>query len=266
MKLTVLGSGTVDPRGDRAGSGYYVEADSQSWVVDLGSGSLRNGVKFGLNMAGLNTVFLTHFHPDHTADIVSLLFARKYAPVAWQQRQPLRLWGPPGITEFLDGLYSVWPSIKPGDDQTAVMTETLPLMGGQRTFAPGLEVIWTAVDHADMSALAYRFESKEQSIAFSGDTKLCKGVVDIAEGATLFVCECACFGRGCEPLACRDVHLGWEDVAEICEEAKPSRLVLTHLYQLVLDTPPGVLEPLSERLTIPVSLASDGAEFLVGSA
>lgn len=263
MKLTILGSGTVDPRGDRAASGYHLADADRQWVVDLGPGSLRNGDRFGLDMAGISTVFLTHYHPDHTADLVSFLFARKYAPGGWQKRRTLTVWGPPGLEELLAALYTAWPSIKPKDESTQVVTKVLSLEGGHCEFLPGLKVYWRAVEHGDMNALAFRFQGEERTIAFSGDTKLCQGVIDIARKADLFVCECSCFGRGCEPLGCREVHLSWEDVAEICQESKPLELVLTHLYEVVLDTPPGILEPLSQSLDIPVSLGYDGAIFQI---
>jgi ribonuclease BN (tRNA processing enzyme) len=128
-------------------------------------------------------------------------------------------------------------------------------------------VVWSAgevtvsaieVEHGDMKAFALRVEEGARSLCYSGDTRLCPGIETAAAGVHLFVCECSCFPRGCEPLYCREVHLSWEDVAEICEKARPDRLILTHLYEPVLEKKPNPLDSLQQRLSIPVSLAQDG--------
>lgn len=89
-------------------------------------------------------------------------------------------------------------------------------------------------------------------------TRFCPGIEAAAAGVQLFVCECSCFPRGCEPLYCREVHLSWEDVAEICEKAQPERVILTHLYEPVLAKKPNPLDSLQQRLSVPVRLAEDG--------
>jgi ribonuclease BN (tRNA processing enzyme) len=257
MRVTVLGSGTVDPRPHRASTGFVLEVGDRAIIVDLGAGTLRNGQLAGLPMADIGTVVLTHFHPDHTSDLVPFLFARKHAPERWKQSPPLSLYGPPGTREFLHKLFEVWPSIEPEDDRLEVFELTpgedpCRLEGGVHLQA------FRAV-HGDMKALCYRFESLGSVVAFSGDTALCPGVIEAARNADLFFCECACYPRGVEPLQCREVHLSWEDVAEICEVARPRKLILTHLYELVLARKPDPRESLAQALTIPVELGSDRA-------
>lgn len=261
MRVTVLGSGTVDPRPKRASTGFVLEVGGREILVDLGAGTLRNGILAGIDMAEVGTVVLTHFHPDHTSDLVPFLFARKHAPEAWREGPPITLYGPQGTRDFLHKIFQAWPSIEPEEGRLEVIevapaAEPLTLAGGVRLTAQ------TAV-HGDMKALSYRFETQDTIVAFSGDTALCPGVIEVARGADLFFCECSCFARGVEPLHCRSVHLSWEDVAEICEVALPRRVVLTHLYEQVLSRKPDPLECLSKVLAVPVELASDQAIYEV---
>lgn len=220
---------------------------------------MRNGVLSGLEMSRVETVVLTHFHPDHTSDLVPFLFARKYAPAPWADAPPLSIYGPAGTQEFLKSIFSAWPSIEPPADQLQVM-EMVPGAHCWTVSGGSVLTVYPAV-HGDMTALSLRFEVQGKVITFSGDTALCPGVMEAAREADLFLCECSCFPRGQEPLYCRSVHLSWEDVAEICQQAQPRRLVLTHLYELVLRKRPNPLDSLTEVLTIPVELAEDRAVY-----
>jgi ribonuclease BN (tRNA processing enzyme) len=261
MKVTVLGSGTVDPRPERASTGFalHLAGEVAPLLLDLGAGTVRNGMLLGLPLPRVSHILLTHHHPDHTSDLVPFLFARKYAPECWQEGPPLKLYGPRGTANFLRQLFAVWPSIEPPEGQLEVV-ELAP-EDPPRTLTAGLKVRSFQAVHGDMTALSYRFEQDGQVISFSGDTALCPGVVEAARAADLFFCECSCFPRGVEPLYCRQVHLSWEDVAEICQQAQPRRLILTHLYQQVLERKPDPLQCLSQALTIPVELSEDRAVY-----
>lgn len=261
VRVVVLGSGTVDPQPHRASSGFWLEMGGSPTLVDLGAGALRNALLAGLPVAAIASVVLTHHHPDHTADLVPFLFARKHATKAWRESARLVIYGPAGTQEFLEKMFAVWPSVRPEDDALSVI-ELLPETGPRR-LGEGLELTAFSALHGDMTALCYRFEAGSKTVAFSGDTALCPGVSRAAEKADLFLCECSCFPRGVEPLHCRDVHLSWEDVAEVCQIAEPRRLVLTHLYESVLARKPDPAESLREVLTIPVELAEDLAVYEV---
>jgi ribonuclease BN (tRNA processing enzyme) len=262
LQVTVLGSGTVDPRPERASTGFALEmSGGPPILLDLGAGTLRSALLAGVAMARVETILLTHHHPDHTSDLVPFLFARKYAPEAWQESPPLTIYGPHGTADFLERIFTAWPSIKPDQSKLNVV-EIGPK--GEPSLLPGdirLEA-FEAV-HGDMTALSFRLHCQGKIVAFSGDTALCPGLTEAAREADLFFCECSCFPRGVEPLYCRKVHLSWEDVAEVCEIARPRQLVLTHLYELVLQRQPNPLQSLSQRLPIPVQLAEDRAVYTV---
>ena len=261
MKLTILGSGTVDPRAERASSGYFLDTSAGHVLVDVGNGTLRRAEQFGLPVHDVGVIFLSHLHPDHTADLVPLLFARKYAPAPWGSDSKLSIYGPVGTRSFLDAVFSAWPSVKP--DESSFQIEVLELEQQELTCCTlgDFSVRCFPVEHGDMPAFAYRFQDGDDVLAYSGDSKLCSGLFEVAKEAGLFLCECSCFARGCEPLACRGVHLSWEDVAEICVKSKPFNLVLTHLYEPVLASHPNPQESLSKALDIPVELAQDGAVY-----
>jgi ribonuclease BN (tRNA processing enzyme) len=103
------------------------------------------------------------------------------------------------------------------------------------------------VEHPPVKpALAYRFDFKDRSIAFSGDTALFEGIAKMARGADVLVHE-AMYVPGIEAYIRREItkgrpikfedlmahmeadHTPVEDVGRIAQEAGVKTLVLSHL-------------------------------------
>ena len=72
MEITVVGSGTVVPRLQRRQSCVVVETGGETLVFDLGSGVVRSMLHACLDPFAVDRIFFTHFHPDHTVDVVPL--------------------------------------------------------------------------------------------------------------------------------------------------------------------------------------------------
>ena len=82
------------------------------------------------------------------------------------------------------------------------------------------------VEHAGIPASAYRLETGDGSIVFSGDTCYCEAIVEIADRADLLVIEAA-IPHGPEGT---EVHLTAAQAGRVAAEARVSKVVLTHLY------------------------------------
>jgi ribonuclease BN (tRNA processing enzyme) len=96
-------------------------------------------------------------------------------------------------------------------------------------------------------SLAYRFDTPARSIVFSGDTAYSKGLVALAQGADLFVCEAmdvalhAQLERAAQAEEAKtknpnsisrhivETHSTTEDVGRMAAEARVGTVVLTHL-------------------------------------
>ena len=64
----------------------------------------------------LNYVFYSHFHPDHSAELVPLIFATKY-PDIYRRQSPLTIAAGRGFADFFEGLkavYGIWIELAPG--------------------------------------------------------------------------------------------------------------------------------------------------------
>ena len=221
MHVTILGSGTAIPSLRRGSPGLLVEVAGQSLLFDGGAGTLPRLLKAGVTVLELDRVFYTHLHPDHTGDLVPLLFALRNP--AWQRTKPLYLTGPRGFRAYYESLVGVYGDWIAAKTYELVLDEVVK----EATEGEGFRVIPWEVVHIKHS-LCYRVESAEgRSIVFSGDTTFCDAIIDAARGADLLVLECSAPDE--EPMK---NHLTPTQAGEIAALAGCRRLVLTHFYPI----------------------------------
>jgi glyoxylase-like metal-dependent hydrolase (beta-lactamase superfamily II) len=99
VELIVIGSGTGVPSLRRGSPSLAVRAAGRLVVLDLGAGSLRAMLRFGLNFNQIDILALSHRHPDHVGDLVPFLFATRYA-LGYSRQEPFWLLAARGFGDF----------------------------------------------------------------------------------------------------------------------------------------------------------------------
>ena len=221
MEITVVGSGTAVPRLSRRQSCVVVRSGGETMVFDLGSGAARGMVHAGLDPFAVDRIFFTHFHPDHTVDIVPLLFAIKYGAEEERTRS-LTISGPEPFGQFWDSIMAVWGRWMRGDYATEV--NDLPVEGAEPLELPGCTLRWAPAEHRPES-IAYRLEGDSGAFVYTGDTEYSEAVVALARGAHTMLIECSFPDDS--PVA---GHLTPSGVARMASESGVGRVVLTHIY------------------------------------
>ncbi len=219
MELTILGSGTIVVSLTRWSPAYLLRACGKTILIDLGPGALRRMVEAGSGILDIDAICLSHFHPDHVADFVPLVFASKYAVGSCRARD-LTVIAPPGFGEFYAGLIEVF-----GD---WIVPEAYRLdireADGSIVDLGACCVTTVSVNHSPES-IAYRFEGEGASLVYSGDTDWSDGLVTLARGADLLLLECS-FPDDMKVPG----HLTPSEAGRLARDARVSHLVLTHLY------------------------------------
>ncbi|MGB3634608.1 MAG: MBL fold metallo-hydrolase [Rubrobacteraceae bacterium] len=221
MEITVVGSGTVVPRLPRRQSCVVVSTGNETFVFDLGSGAVRGMLHAGLDPFAVDRIFFTHFHPDHTVDVVPLLFAMNYGSNEPRTR-PLSVTGPEPFEEFWEKIMNVWGDWMEGDYPLKV--SELPRECPSPLDLPGCHVSWTPAKHRPES-IAYRLETEGRAFVYTGDTEYSESVVELARGAHTMLIECSFPDDSPVPG-----HLTPGSVARIASEANVGRIVLSHIY------------------------------------
>ncbi|MGH3087993.1 MAG: MBL fold metallo-hydrolase [Rubrobacteraceae bacterium] len=226
MRVTIVGSGTVVPTVERRQSCVVIEAGGEMLVFDLGNGAARGMLRVGLDPFATDRVFFTHFHPDHTSDIPSLLFSMKYG-MTEERTNPLHVTGPQPFEDFWDSFKTVYRSWMEPDFPVEV--SELPVEPGHTMELPGGTLSWTPANHRSES-LAYRLDTENGAFVYTGDTEYSESVVELARGAHTLLIECSF--PDSSPVA---GHLTPSSAARMASEAGVERVVLTHLFPLVLE-------------------------------
>jgi ribonuclease Z len=99
ISVVLYGTGVPVPDRDRASARTAVFVAGQFFLVDVGPSSARNVGAFGLPVARLTGVLLTHFHSDHIGDLGEINTQSWMA--GWDH--PLPVYGPPGVESVVDG-------------------------------------------------------------------------------------------------------------------------------------------------------------------
>ncbi len=189
-------------------------------LVDAGLGTLQKLAILGVSPADPEAVVFTHLHLDHTAELAPLLFSLRNPGIG--RRKALTLLGAPGFRDFYDRLRWIYGSWVEGGDYLLRVEEFTA-----RTISQGsLHLTACPVSHAPES-VALRFEDpgSGKTIAFSGDTDVCPGLVKAARNADAAFFECS-FPNERKAAG----HLTPGEAGQAASEARVKKLVLTHFY------------------------------------
>jgi ribonuclease BN (tRNA processing enzyme) len=249
-KLVLLGTaGGPVPGRSREMTSHVMLSNGAAYVLDCGMGVTNQYARTGIPFSALRSIFITHRHADHNIEYGPLLI------VGWIQGMPLdvRAFGPPPLKQMTDDLLRAYTQTV---DFWAEDLKMKPLMSVnvQEISAPGVvmqddnvKVSAILVEHPPVKpALAYRFDFKDRSIAFSGDTAPLEAVAKMAKGADVLVHETMYvpavekyvkdqIARGrpvkFEPFMAhmKADHTPSEDAGRIAQEAGVRTLVLSHL-------------------------------------
>jgi len=94
VRITVLGKSPSWQDAGGACSGYLVEQDGTSVLVDCGNGVFGK-LRQHLDYVALDAVVVSHLHADHFLDLVPYAYALTYAP----RQQPVPVDGWPGTDD-----------------------------------------------------------------------------------------------------------------------------------------------------------------------
>jgi ribonuclease BN (tRNA processing enzyme) len=224
--LQILGSGGPFGNG-RASAGYLLWVDGQSRVmIDAGGGTFAHFHEAGANIADLQLLAISHFHPDHSAELPALL---------WPRNGPLTVVGPsgdkafPSVAEFIDGLFGIDGVFRVLNDGFQFETIEVDINGDAVEILNERTVVVKSigVPHGDVPALGFRVEVGGRSVAFSSDQNgTDPRFMEFVEDVDLLVVH---FAGNEDGSGRADLHAKPSAWGKIANEAKVGRLILSHL-------------------------------------
>jgi ribonuclease BN (tRNA processing enzyme) len=236
-----LGSGDAFGTDGRFQTCILIRTERNHLLMDCGTSSLIAMKRFGVDPGALDAVLVSHLHGDHFGGIPFLLLDQQFS----RRDRPLVLAGPAGLKERVCQALEV---LFPGSSaiEWRYRVEFVVLAEQLVTTVADIEIKAYPVIHSSGApAFGLRVTCAERVVSYSGDTEWVPALVDLAQGADLFICEAYTYEKRLR------YHLAYADVRVHRGELKAARVVLTH---------PGP-DLIAHSALVADEIAEDGLEF-----
>lgn len=248
MRITVLGKSPSWPDAGGACSGYLVQEDGFTLVLDCGAGVFAK-LRATVDYLDVDAVLITHLHSDHFFDLVPFSYALSYSPRRRHGAPPPPLHAPPGARQVFAATLGAWgqPDLI---DSAFALREYEPAVGS--TLGP-LRVRFCEVPHLTRT-FAVELTSGDRRFTFSADCGPNDALVQFAHDTDLLLIEATLL----EPA---EGHLTAREAGDHARRAGARRVVLTH-FSDELD-PERVRADASKAYGASVDLAREGAVYTI---
>jgi len=196
-------------------------------LFDIGPGTIRRLLEAGASIFNISYIFLSHFHPDHCADLIPFLFSNTYGSserYGTYRTHPLTLITGTGGEAFfsqLQAAYGDWIWRSPVDLKLMEMRAD----GPDEARFPTFTLQTMPMSHKPES-IGFRVTCPDSTcMVYSGDTDLCEGLVELSKRADLLICEASLPDD--QKVA---GHLTPSLAGQTASRARVKRLMLTHFY------------------------------------
>lgn len=258
MKLTTLGCWGAYPYKDGGTTSYLLTGqDGFQLLIDCGSRAL-NELEKEISPLDLDAVIISHYHPDHVADLGVL---RHYF-----QLYPKHLWEPKVLPIYAhDEDKEEFGKLSLPDVSQGIAYDT----AGTEQIGP-FDISFIKTVHP---VVCYAFRIVEratgQVFVFTGDTGFFDGLDSFAADADLFLADVYLYEGNENHIA----HLTTKEAGQIASAAKVKKLILTHMPPVAPAgiAPDNYLEILRQQTEnysngIPVELAAPHKSWEIGAS
>jgi ribonuclease BN (tRNA processing enzyme) len=222
MNLTVLGSGTGVLNPKRGSSGYWLETEGRSLLLDCSASAIWRMAEYDLNWPDLDAIWISHFHLDHVGGLAPFLAGTKHAEAMTKRTNPLRVFGPKGTRGLFDSFNAVNNYKLFQQPFSLEIIEVEPLKDFE--IVPGVKAVALSTPHTPES-LAIHLREMDETLVYTADTGFTETLSAFAKGVDLLLMECSYLRD--KPV---EKHLELPEAIHIIRRSAPKRAVLTHFY------------------------------------
>ena len=251
MVVTLLGTGSPDPRPDRYGMSTLVQVAGLNLVFDAGRGCTVRLRQAGVALGKVDAVFITHFHSDHLNGLPDLWLTSFLPPAFGHRTEPLEIRGPTGTgriattmrATFIDDVRIREEDEHVPEHDTLITTKEFGADGVvfERN---GVTVTAFEVNHGPLikPAYGYRVDHGGRSVLLSGDTRFDENLIRHGHGVDLLIHEVAVAPKPILGAAYIQTilnhHTTPEEAGTVFSRTRPRQAVFSHIVELRDDTHP----------------------------
>jgi ribonuclease BN (tRNA processing enzyme) len=220
-----------------------IEVEGHPYIVDCGLGVTRQFVEAGYSLSQVDNIFITHHHSDHNLEFGPLVHTLWTSGTS----DSVAVYGPEGTQNLLDGFLKsleIDINVRIEDEKQRDLASIIKVseiseglvMEDERVKVTALKVVHGLLENC----FAFKFETKDKKVIFSGDTIYFPPLIEFSKDADLLVHE-VMLERGINVLAERlkkvkpnlidhlmISHTTAEDAAKLAKEANVKHMVFNH--------------------------------------
>jgi ribonuclease BN (tRNA processing enzyme) len=276
LALQVLGSGGPMIDDERASSGYVIWVQGESrLLIDAGGGIFQRFSQSSARLESLDAIALSHFHVDHSADLIALLKGGYFI----ERTRALPIIGPSGsdlfpsteaylraLLDSTSGAYRYLSGyIEGGRGWFQLVPRVVDASGATPDLVVdrnGLQLQAVGVRHGHVPALGFVVTVLGKKIAFTGDQDgQSEAFVALARDADVLVAHHAI--PETDDAALRALHMTPSAIGDLAAVIAPGRLVLSHIMQRALERRGEGEKAIRRRYQGPLDYANDLDCFVV---
>lgn len=213
MKILTLGSGSIFAK---AYSSSFLIDDTL--ILDVPNGIVKQLKRLDVDIALIDTCYISHFHADHFFDLPFLLMEMGLFKA---RSKPLKIVGPTGIKQKTEALMQLaYPDV-------AQMVLSACRVEYQELIAPTTLTLASyparvqAMHHDETTVYGLTLQAK-QTVSFSFDTGYGPAVADMAKGSDLFFIDMS-------SIESNAFHMGLDSIVQLQSDNPNIRLFATHM-------------------------------------
>ncbi len=220
-----------------------IEVDGHPYIVDCGLGVTRQFVEAGYSLSQVDNIFITHHHSDHNLEFGPLIHTLWTSGTS----DNVAVYGPEGTKNLMDGFLAsqkIDIETRVEDEKQRDLEKMINIneisegfvMEDERVKVSALKVVHGLLENC----FAFKFETKDKKVVFSGDTIYSPLLADFSKDADVLVHE-VMLEKGIDEICKRlskvkpnlkehliTSHTFAEDVGKIAKKANVKHLVLNH--------------------------------------
>jgi len=199
-----------------------LSTEKDYFIVDVGDGTLRDLVSLKIDFQKIKGIFLTHGHFDHIGGLYTLLGYFR----AIERKETIDIYFPQGCKEA----EQVILAFKNSYNDIAFQIKIHKIKGGDEIKIKDLKVkIYQMRHYASVGscrilypdvAVGYRFIDHYKTIAISGDTGMCSGLIELVRGADVAYIDSTLKEGETTDMILNNLHLTKKKAEEIGKLAK----------------------------------------------
>ncbi len=185
-KLVILGTSSAVPNTQHENTHMVVTGAAGAVLIDCGANPIHSLARAGIDVASLQALIVTHFHPDHVSGLPLLLLD------LWLlgRKQLLPIYGLRGTLAKVESMMNLfewtnWPGFYPVEFRPLHAPDNTPVLE-----TPDVAIVASSTHHL-VPSIGLRITARrgEGSLVYSSDTSPCDTLIRLARGAQVLIHE-----------------------------------------------------------------------------